>query len=61
MRRAASEEAQLPEPDIPADEARSVLDPARGVDASSPDAPKALKVLQRLRALRLSLLWPQQL
>ena len=44
MRRAASLESQQQLPDEGAHEARSPSDPARVVDASSPDAPKALKV-----------------
>jgi len=44
MRRAASLESQQQLPEEGANEARSPSDPARVVDASSPDAPKALKV-----------------
>ena len=44
MRRAASEEAHLLEPGDAANEARPLTDLAAEMDASSPDAPKALKV-----------------
>ena len=45
MRRAASEDSQLPLPSASAaEDARPAPDAARTVDASSPDAAKALKV-----------------
>ncbi len=44
MRRVASLESEQQLPDEGANESRSPSDPARVVDASSPDAPKALKV-----------------